>query len=207
MSELISIFRRVDENNIDQRGKFLSRIFGIFSEKIVTYWAMHEEAPFSAHLLRPTVREYGEQHGYTLDFTFEERTKESKPRRFVSEMKCEIEYEGFKYYLLTSSTQLKHHKSKPAFNLFLKAAQKPNDLIITVPKIGQIECHGAILIWGAVTEQGKRDVMASTSLHDVLSIEDMCKDLVRWEDSAYIEFLKEMQEWCNQLFSSLAVIK
>jgi hypothetical protein len=207
MSELLSIFRTVDENNIDQRGKFLSRIFGIFSEKIVTYWAKHEDAPFSAHLLRPTVREYGEQRGYTFDFTFEERTKDSEPRRFVSEMKCEIEYERFKYYLLTSSSQLKHHQSKPAFNLFLKAAKSPNDLVITVPKVGQIECHGAILIWGSVTDQGREDVKASTGLHDVLSIEDMCKDLVRWEDKAYIEFLKERQEWCAQLFSGLAGFK
>ncbi len=40
------IFKQSDGARVDQRAKFLSRLFGIFSEKIVDVWARDERAPY-----------------------------------------------------------------------------------------------------------------------------------------------------------------
>ena len=97
----------------DHRGKFLARVFGIFSENIVRRWSASTGAPYE-NIGRPTVRFDDDDEATrppTLDFTL--RNKASK-KTYVAEMKCEIEYEKFKYFILTSPEQLDHHIRREA---------------------------------------------------------------------------------------------
>lgn len=79
------------------RGKFLSRLFGIFSETIVQIWSEDERAPYR-NLGRPTLSGSSGVRNPALDFLFECRRT---GRRFVVEQKCEIEFNGFRYFTLT----------------------------------------------------------------------------------------------------------
>ena len=160
-SRLINLFQ-VPGHRVqgpDHRAKFLSRVFGIFSENIVRLWSESPGAPYE-NLGRPTVRCDGEATRSTLDFTL--RNKEST-KAYVAEMKCEIEYENFRYFVLTSPEQLKHHMKKPAFRSFLRAACEPSAARVTVPIPRRsvrrsVPVDGAILIWGAATPRGCADV-------------------------------------------------
>lgn len=100
------------------RGKFLSRVFGIFSEAIVHIWSEDDRAPYR-NLGRPTLRGASPVRNPTLDFLFECRRT---GRRFVVEQKCEIQFNGFRYSTLTGREQLRHH-NKNAFAAFLAAAK------------------------------------------------------------------------------------
>ena len=110
-----------------QREKFLSRLFGIFSEKIIALWADDERAPYQ-NLGRPTVFTGQNKHGHTLDFTLRDR---ATGKIYVAEMKCEIEYQGFKYFVLNKPDQLAHHV-KPAFGAFLDAARRPQETQVRI---------------------------------------------------------------------------
>jgi hypothetical protein len=190
-----SIFKRADSHVA--RAKFLSRIFGIFSEEIVSLWANDKRAPYES-LGRPTIKTPGDNRGHTLDFTLKER---STGNVYVAEMKCEIEYQNFRYFILEQVDQLKHHK-KPAFEALLKAARFSPDQTIYVGG-RSINTQGAILIWGSVTPEGKRAVIASMGFHDVLSIANICHDLSSWNHAGYRALITQREEWCNELFSGL----
>ncbi|MDV6343270.1 hypothetical protein [Nitrosomonas sp. Is37] len=190
------IFKRAD-SSVD-RAKFLSRIFGIFSEEIVSLWAQDERAPYR-NLGRPTIKTPGDSRGHTLDFTFQER---SSGNIFVVEMKCEIEYQNFRYFILEQAKQLEHH-NKPAFEAFLRTTKFPSDQAIFVGGKA-IKTHGAILIWGSVTPEGRKAVIASKGFYDVLSIEEICHELSGWNHGGYKALLAERQGWCNELFAGLS---
>lgn len=179
------------------RAKFLSRVFGIFSENIVSIWASHERSAYQ-DLGRPTIRIEAGGQGHILDFTLRDRRT---GKIYICEMKCEIEFQNFKYFVLESASQLDHHR-KPAFEIFLKAARPENSLTTTVNR-EEIEADGAILIWGAVTPSGRNEVVSAKGLHDVISIEDICADLTKWECSRYADFVEERRAWCNRLFDGL----
>lgn len=190
-----SIFKRAASPTT--RAKFLSRIFGIFSEEIVSLWARDDRAPYE-NLGRPTIKTPGDNRGHTLDFTLRER---SSGNTYVAEMKCEIEYRNFKYFVLERVEQLEHHK-KPAFDAFLKAARySPDQAVYVGPE--RINTHGAILIWGSVTSEGRKAVTASKGFYDVLSIADICRDLSSWNHEGYRALIAQRQEWCNELFVGL----
>ena len=87
------------------RDKYLSRLFGLFNEEVVRAWCLCPEAPYE-DLGRPTVREPGERRGHTLDFTFRRRYD---ARVFVGEMKCELEFDGYRYLRLDRADQPRHH--------------------------------------------------------------------------------------------------
>ncbi|WP_073068410.1 hypothetical protein [Paracoccus solventivorans] len=179
------------------RAKFLSRLFGIFSENIVSIWADDPRARYE-NLGRPTVRSVGALRGYTLDFTFRER---ATGRVYVSEMKCEIEYQNFRYFVLERADQLAHHQ-KPAFQAFRDAANRaPGQTVHVGGKV--VDTDGAILVWGAITPAGQEAVMKEMGFYDVLSLERICEDLVGWRSERYIELLNTRRDWCNQLFCGL----
>jgi len=179
------------------RAKLLSRVFGIFSEEIVRIWARDERAPYAC-MGRPTIKSADGGKGYTLDFALRSRTT---GHVYVTEMKCEIEYQNFRYFVLDGAEQLTHH-NKPAFKEFLDSARCTPSQAITVN--GEpVTTHGAILIWGATTPQGKRAVMESTGIHDVLSVADICHDLAVWGNAEYHGLLTTRSMWCAELFSGL----
>lgn len=179
------------------RGKFLSRLFGIFSEEIVAMWATDGRAPYE-NLGRPTIRTMGESRGHTLDFTFRER---SSGRVFVAEMKCEIEFQRFRYFVLERVEQLAHH-GKPAFAALLAAARRSSEQTVHI-RGTPVAVEGAILVWGAATSEGRQTVRDAHGFHDVLTIENICSDLAAWKHEGYFTLLSERQQWCSELFSGL----
>lgn len=192
MSDLRSIFDTGDVS----RARFLSRVFGIFSEDIVKSWACDPKAPYE-DLGRPTVLvpgPDGKPTRHTLDFTLRER---GSLKTFVAEMKCEIEYQRFRYCVLENESQLDHHK-KPAFQAFLDAAKCSKDLIVEVNIKGKrkrIDVGGAILIWGAATLEGKERVKQIKGIYEVLTIEEICQELRLWKKA------NNSSRWSNSVSS------
>lgn len=179
------------------RAKYLSRLFGVFSEQIVRIWAADPRSPYE-DLGRPTLRLKGEPRGSTLDFTFAHRTT---GKIYVVEMKCEIEYQDFKYLVLTDPSQLLHHK-KPAFDAFLSvAAQDPQVQVFL--KNNQIDVAGAILIWGAATPEGRQLVQTQHKLAAILTVADIVQDLQTWQNEQYRELLLQRKIWATELFDGL----
>jgi len=145
----------------NERAKYLSRLFGIFSEKVVSVWAADERAPYS-DLGRPTLRQPGNERGHTLDFTLQDRVS---GKIYAAEMKCEIEYMNFRYFVLEEKHQLDHHK-KPAFDVFLEAARNPQGMSVRVQG-KPVEIDGAVLIWGAVDANAKRAISSEMGFQPI----------------------------------------
>jgi hypothetical protein len=183
-----------------KRDKVLSRVLGIFSEEIASLWFKSDCSPYIT-CGRPTVyRRNGEAKGYTLDFTLKE--KSGKEEIFIAEMKCEMEYENYKYLELKEYSQLHHHKGE-AFQRFLSVASNPEEYKVTVAGT-PIKARGSILIWGAVTEEGKKNIIHKAHLHDILSLEDMVNDLLQNKtENGFQALLDQYKEWTSYLFEKL----
>jgi hypothetical protein len=152
------------------RDKFLSRLFGLFSEDVVRHWCRCPDARYE-DLGRPHLRLPGERYGHTLDFTLRHR---ATGRTFVAELKCELEYESYRYLRLTDPAQLTHHAGT-AFQKLLAVAKEPMQIPVTVAgKALQVE--GAVLVWGATTPEGCERAMDAFGFADVLSVELMLDD-------------------------------
>ncbi len=109
-----------ETGNNDARSKFLSRLFGIFSEKIVDCWCKNNKSDYE-NCGRPTI--YADGWHYTLDFTFKKDDK-----LYIVEMKSEIQYQNYKFMILKNNSKvnyLKHHLEKKAFKLFIDHVKKP----------------------------------------------------------------------------------
>jgi len=90
-------FQEIFHSQNDIKDKFLSRLFGIFSEDIVRIWCNDSQSPY-LDLGRPTIKIDDEKRGRTMDFTFQSR---DNGKNFVGELKCELEYENYRYMTLT----------------------------------------------------------------------------------------------------------
>ena len=185
-----------DPKNV--RAKYLSRLFGIFSEKVVSVWAADERAPYR-DLGRPTLRHPSRERGYTLDFTLQDR---ASGKIYATEMKCEIEYMNFRYFVLEERKQLDHHK-RPAFNLFLEAARNPQGMSVRVQG-KPVQIDGAVLIWGVVDANAKESISSEMGFQDILSLENITRDLVDWQSREYLELIERYRSWSNGLFDGLA---
>jgi len=120
---------------------------------------------------------------------------------FVSEMKCEIQYQNYRYWRLSSHNQLKHHLSKKAFELFLQLSQDPTSVLV---KAGTpIKVSGTVLVWGAATPEGIAEVRNEFGITDVLTVESCINDLVGWNNIEYRELLDLRDQWISSLFKGL----
>lgn len=139
-----------------------------------------------------------QKRGTTLDFTL---VDQRKGKKFIAEMKCWLEYEGYKYLRLTSAKQLEGLKNT-AFLRFLEMAVSPNTYGVSVAgKPTRVD--GTILIWGSASEDGRNNVMEKYGIAAVLTVEEMLKDLKGLSTKAWIEFIEELREWSNGLFDFL----
>lgn len=182
------------QNGSEAKGKFLSRVFGIFSEEIVRIWAMDKRSPYSVAERRPTI--YDGSKPYVLDFLF---LRDGKS--YVAEMKCEIQYQNYKYWTLTDATQLDHHRNKRAFQLFLEVAENPSS--VSVKAGDEVTPDGAVLVWGSVTTAGVDSVRQRYGLTDVISVEKCIGDLVEWRNEEYQKLVSDRSDWTSDLFQSL----
>lgn len=192
-----------DTNNSNRqlnepRDKFMSRVFGIFNEEIVRIWCKSEVSHYE-DIGRPTIYDrYRTGRGSTLDFTLKD--KESN-KIYISEMKCEIQYENFKYLQLDSIKHLNHH-NKPAYEKFLGVAATPQKYIVKV-KGEETKVDGAILIWGKTEAKSIKQICESTNLTNILSLENIINNLIKIKDKCYFELLNQKQEWICHLINGL----
>ena len=194
----LSIFRQVDAPIA--RGKYLSRVFGIFSEEIVRQWASDPRCPYE-NLGRPTLRKRGEMVGSTLDFTLRHK---STGKLYVTELKCEIEYQNYKYLVLSDIKQLDHHQ-KPAFFALLDAAIKnPEQQAFLNGK--EVPIDGAILIWGAATPEGRRAIIDAQGFFDILTMAEIIYDLRSWGHEPYQALMEQRRSWANEMFDALLLL-
>ncbi len=191
-----SLFQVQDDEG-RRRAKFLSRVFGIFSEEIIRIWAAHPACRYE-DLGRPTVRMEGVQGFSTLDFMLRDR---SSGECFVTELKCEIEYQNFRYLTLTEVAQIDHH-DKPAFKALRALASGRPGLSVQVARQA-VRCDGAMLIWGAASDSGKSAVKATLGFRDVLTVAEMAHDLRAWDAPEFRQLLTERETWLRELTTGL----
>ena len=188
-------FEAIFQTGDQRQDNFRSRLFGMFSEDIARAWAQNPKAPY-AYLGRPTIFEGSADA--TVDFLL----RAPDGRRFVAEQKSELAWMGYSYLRLTSAAQVRHHAGRPAFDWFLEAAREPAKRLV---KVGgkPVAVDGAILVWGAVDEDGRQDAMRAFGFHDVLSLEAMLDDLRAWGDRAWAARLDELDAWSRGLLEAL----
>ena len=117
-------------------------------------------------------------------------------------MKCELEFWNYSFLRLTDPNQLIHHTG-PAFQVFLELAQRPDAYEVRV--VGRpIVIDGAILVWGATSEKGRKAVMTGYSFADVLSIEKMAGDLRSWGVREWASRVDELRDWTAHLYDYLS---
>lgn len=179
-----------------KRDKFLSRVFGIVNEEIIRIWCANERSPF-IDLGRPTIYDSDGRY-YTLDFLLRDATDNI----FIAEMKCEIEYQKYKFLTLSNSKQIDHHRTKRAFQLLLEVASNPSSFQVKCDK-QEIKVSGSVLIWGKVSPQEISKICKDFSLAQIISVEDAVADLIEWKDQYYVNFLHQYELWGKQLFSGL----
>ena len=196
--DFVSLFKQDEADR--KRGKYLSRLFGIFSEDIVRIWAADKKCHYE-DLGRPSIRFEGKT--YTLDFTFQH--KQSR-KVYIVEQKCEIEFQNYKFFILDKKEQLSHHiKAKKAFMAFLEAAKK-NIISASISK-QEIKIDGTILIWGAATQKGINDIKLEYEIDDILTLEKIIDDLILWRNDNFYKFVKDRIVWSNEMLSGLLAIK
>ena len=193
-SHFSSIFRQLDSPAA--RGKYLSRVFGIFSEEIVRVWARHPRSPYE-DLGRPTVRKRDEKAGYTLDFTLRHK---NSGKTYVAELKCEIEYQNFKYLVLSDVKQLDHHNKAAFFALLDVAARNVDQQAFVNGK--ELRIDGAILIWGSATSEGRLSVMQAKGFAEVLTISEIIQDLRTWQCASFQHLVQQRKQWTNEMFDA-----
>lgn len=196
--DFVSLFKQDEADR--KRGKYLSRLFGIFSEDIVRIWAADKKCHYE-DLGRPSIRFEGKT--YTLDFTFQH--KQSR-KVYIVEQKCEIEFQNYKFFILDKKEQLSHHiKAKKAFMAFLEAAKK-NIISASISK-QEIKIDGTILIWGAATPKGINDIKLEYEIDDILTLEKIIDDLILWRNENFYKFVKDRIVWSNEMLNGLLAIK
>jgi len=176
------------------RDKYLARVFSLFSEQVVRTWCACPDGVYE-DLGRPTLRDSNQTRGHTIDFTLRRR---DNGKTYVAELKCELEYDGYRYLLLTSADQLRHHTSI-AFAKFLRAAKDPTAFEIYC-KRQRVLVDGAILIWGSVAPEGRDSAMKEHNFADVLSIDSMLADLHTWTPNGWAELVSRHHNWTDELF-------
>ena len=179
-----------------RKDKFLSRIFGIFNEEIIRIWCENKKSPFT-NIGRPTIYDSNGKY-FTLDFLL----KDTENRLFVTEMKCEIEYQKYKYLTLNESKQLRHHCSKRAFELFLELSHTPKKYDVKCNNKNQ-NIAGTALVWGRTSTSGEVKIKQKFKINHVISTEKVVADLIEWEDEEFKIFINSYKGWANQLFDGL----
>jgi hypothetical protein len=181
------------------RANFLARLFGLFNEQAVVHWCGCEQAAFT-YLGRPTLKTAAEKRGHTLDFALKER--HGGQRTFVAEMKCWLAVDQGRHLRLRDMGFCdKFAKESEAFKVFLNFAQDPRSYHVTI-KSRPVKAEGAILIWSAVSPAGRKE-SRKCGFDQVLSIEEILRNLHEWNCAAWKEDIAQLRDWSADLFRYL----
>jgi len=131
----------------------------------------------------------------------------------VAEMKCEIAYQDFRYMTLNGIDQVQRHideqskSGKKSFARFVEVATQPSQFKCMVTsrsgKRNEVPLDGAILVWGDVSDDGRKKVADEFGFADILSVQDIINKLIKARDAEYLAFLSKRSNWCRQLFDAL----
>ena len=192
------------------KANFLSRIFGLFNEEPVRFWAEMESTPYD-YLGRPTLYPKGERGRTTLDFAFRRKSDGSV---FVAEMKCEIAYQNYRFMTLTEVKQVQRHLNdqakinKKSFARFVESATRPDNFNCRVTSRSghkrEITINGSILVWGDVYSECRDKLIDHFGFGDILSVQDIINDLITAKDPNYLEFMEQRSDWSKHLFDALS---
>ena len=211
--EMFDLDQSLSKTN-SKRDRFISRLFGIFSEEIIRIgFRNSEDNQYRlTDIGRPTLylkNELGEKtkEKYTLDFTLCDENGDL----YITEMKCELEYKGYQYLELTHKEQVLRHKKKPAFAVLLDLAQaiKNNQaeqkyaITCNGESIDFKKLKGIALIWGRTTAKGVEEVKQSLEFCHVISVEEVVNYLVKNNNLDYYALIKDYENWCDLLFTQL----
>ena len=196
-SKFLSIFDSSQSSKLN----FQARLLGLFSEEIVGCWCKSPQSPYN-DLHRPVLKSNNEKRGSVLDFAFECKENHSI---YVGELKCWPAYENQKYLTLTKAEQLREKSLQTkAFQRFLELAKNPSAYVVEIKK-KKIKVAGAILVWARTTADGRRSVMDELGMRDVLSLEDMVTELIKWNSQDLTTLVQERARWSQSLFEQLLV--
>ena len=187
-----------------KRVNFLARLFGLFNEQVVANWCNCEQAEFS-NLGRPTIRVVGGTSRAILDFLLEARHGTERGKVFVAEMKCWLAAEQGRHLRLTSMDFVESFRNEnKSFQTFLDFAKAPDTFRIAVNgRVRGSSSDGAILIWSAVTPDG-RTAALTHGIRRVLSVEEMLRDLNERKCEPWTKCVAAYAEWSGELFRYLA---
>lgn len=192
----------------DAHGNFLSRFLGIFNEEIARIYFRSGSSKY-IDLGRPTIKESVKERGATLDFTLSEK---NSGKNYITEMKCEMAFQNYKYLELNTVEDIEHHVSYSqdqtkikAFIRFLDCANNANKYSIEVntdtqkSKKEQIKTDGIILIWGKVTKDTSKIETIKEKYHftDILSLEDMINEMIKNNCKEYHEYICNIKNWVD----------
>ena len=194
----------MEQNQELTNANFKSRIFGIFSEEIVRIWLKNPKCKYD-DLGRPTLYDLNIQKLAQLDFTL--RNKKTK-KLFIAEQKCFYGYRKGRMETISNSdvfiknfeswSKMKMKQTK-AWECFVNFNQKKYHI-----KINKEEkiIDGRILIWAKYDEAGKKRMLDDLKLNEIISIEEVIKDLIRWGDKDYIDFIQKKKKSIMELFKT-----
>jgi hypothetical protein len=189
-------FERLFRTDTAARDNYRSRLFALFSEEIVRAWGRNERAPYR-DIGRPTL--WTGNAFATIDFALQRR---ADGQLFVAEQKAELAWAGYSQLRLHSAAQVDRHRGKRAFDWFLDVARAPNSYVVKING-RQTSVNGAILVWGATTDEGREAAKASFGFADVLSLEMMLAALRAWNDVDWRRRVTELRAWTNGLLDEL----
>ena len=202
MTAMRPAFEEILRSSKPARDKFLSRLFGLFSEDIVRYWCNCPQAAYE-DLGRPTLKVPGASRGPTLDVTLCNR---ATGKLFFAEMKSKLEFENYRYLRLETALQVQHHHvpsgAPTAFKRFVRLIKDPSCINVFVAG-KSVTVFGTILSWGAISPDGVTSTLSEYGFADVLSVESMLDDLARWGTADWSERLNQIRDWSNELLDDL----
>ncbi|MBZ0300202.1 MAG: hypothetical protein K8J31_10690 [Anaerolineae bacterium] len=190
-----SLFHPTDPD----RSRFLNGLFNLFARDVIRCWTTDPQCAYT-NLGKPTLRQTGAARGSPLDFAFQERRKQQV---FAVVMLSD----PLDNTPLKDPAQIEAFRSTRTFAAFLEAAQKPADFTLGIGS-SEYPAAGSILIWSSFESKKTRAVIRKTyAFQDVLSLEDIVRDLIQWQNRDFQMLLDRRAAWCYDFFRSIRQLK
>ncbi len=182
-----------------ERNRFLTGVFSLFVTDVIHCWCTDSHAPYSS-LGKATLRPADAARGAPLDFAFQDRRKK---QTFAVIMQGLPGHDT----PLRGPQQIIELEGSRTFAAFLDAAANPARYTLAAGS-AEYPAAGAILIWGSLES---KKVRASIRKHypfaDILSIEDMIRSLLEWQNRDFQMLLDRRAAWCYDFFRGLRQLK